>query len=803
MFWKYNTNSSAEIDTLLSKEDVSLQEVMDSDEIITECRGQNKNLIDFLLKPDIIEELVTLTTKEPPAEINEKIRFKYPNIASELLTCDVPAINERLAGDERLLEKLYKFLENEAPLNPLLASYVSKIMGALIAKKTEQNWLSNQFTCLQVLDFLKARDTFLPLLIKHLGTSAIMDLMLKLMTQVEGVEKRQNILNWLDSQRIIQQLVSLLNPKIEKERHDNVAQLFCDFIRIARDNQRFNSTERVDPDPLLNTLESPDTVGLLLSQIFSGEKCESSIIGGIQVLLAILDVNQTSIAKYSAVGTYNPNINEDLMDMEQKQRIVFNTTETICTRLKDFHELLLNPPKQSSILTTAGQLDPPLGNTRLQVVKLISTIIPSNYTKLYDEFISLSTFPLLLDLFFQYPWNNFLHTQVEISIISALKVSTTIESNETIPSNFCKHLLKDCNLIERILKAWKNNDEQQAEGKGIRQGYMGHLISIMNNIIELCSSTSIGQYLKDLKPDTAQDLETFKETTLSQVNLEQQKLLAGVNPNVAMEDSDEFNDDELPQCSAMQQQSYTQYQMQHLRSQYIDVYSGLNDDAFNDGENTLQTIDNPSDVNFDLSENDIVRRDEIFKQVCAQNINTLFDGDDQTFEEKDHTFQTVIEKQGDKNDTVYSSDSDEGSPSGDDNMDVDPWTSPKPDPWSALASSTNENTTSSAWADFSSATFVETPSFAAFNESLKEVALKDNQNNVEHIADDQLLDSKKNVGVTSAASGDHNDVQQEKPADDQDLGDKSQPSLSHEGELLEEKPHTPLEPVQTEKAEKV
>lgn len=58
-----------------------------------------------------------------------------------------------------------------------------------------QNWLSYQLTCLQVLDFLKARDTFLPLLVSHLGTSAIMDLMLKLMTQVEGIEMRQNILN--------------------------------------------------------------------------------------------------------------------------------------------------------------------------------------------------------------------------------------------------------------------------------------------------------------------------------------------------------------------------------------------------------------------------------------------------------------------------------------------------------------------------------------------------------------------------------------------------------------------------------
>lgn len=85
-----------------------------------------------------MDELVNLISKEPSIELDEKIRFKYPNIACELLTCDVPALNERLASNEVLLDKLYMFLECDPPLNPLLASYFSKVMGALIAKKTEQ-----------------------------------------------------------------------------------------------------------------------------------------------------------------------------------------------------------------------------------------------------------------------------------------------------------------------------------------------------------------------------------------------------------------------------------------------------------------------------------------------------------------------------------------------------------------------------------------------------------------------------------------------------------------------------------------
>lgn len=63
------------------------------------------------------------------------------------------------------------------------------------------------------------------------------------------------MLQWLDGQELIQSLVSLLDPSIDSERHYNVAQLLCDFIKISRETVK-NSIERNDPDPLLNTLES-------------------------------------------------------------------------------------------------------------------------------------------------------------------------------------------------------------------------------------------------------------------------------------------------------------------------------------------------------------------------------------------------------------------------------------------------------------------------------------------------------------------------------------------------------------------
>lgn len=67
---------------------------------------------------------------------------RYSNISCELLTSDISQINERLGDDEKLLMKLYGFLQNEPPLNPLLASFFSKVLSILIGRKPERvSWL--------------------------------------------------------------------------------------------------------------------------------------------------------------------------------------------------------------------------------------------------------------------------------------------------------------------------------------------------------------------------------------------------------------------------------------------------------------------------------------------------------------------------------------------------------------------------------------------------------------------------------------------------------------------------------------
>uniref|UniRef100_A0A8C9PA81 Serine/threonine-protein phosphatase 6 regulatory subunit 3 n=1 Tax=Spermophilus dauricus TaxID=99837 RepID=A0A8C9PA81_SPEDA len=158
MFWKFDLHSSSHIDTLLEREDVTLKELMDEEDVLQECKAQNRKLIEFLLKAECLEDL--------------------------LLTSDVSQMNDRLGEDESLLMKLYSFLLNDSPLNPLLASFFSKVLSILISRKPEQ-----------IVDFLKKKRDFVDLIIKHIGTSAIMDLLLRLLTCIEPPQPRQDVLN--------------------------------------------------------------------------------------------------------------------------------------------------------------------------------------------------------------------------------------------------------------------------------------------------------------------------------------------------------------------------------------------------------------------------------------------------------------------------------------------------------------------------------------------------------------------------------------------------------------------------------
>ncbi|XP_066938025.1 serine/threonine-protein phosphatase 6 regulatory subunit 3 isoform X18 [Macrobrachium rosenbergii] len=529
MFWKYNFGSSAHIETLLQKDDVTLYELMDEAELLQECKAQNKNLIDFLTKAEVLDELVCLVVNEPAVDGELQMRFKYANLAAELLTADVPAIINKLVASANLLDILYKFLENTKPLNPLLASFFSKVLGMLVQRRSEQNWYSYQFTCFQVLDFLKSKGDFVDLAVRHVGTSAIMDLLLRLICNIEEDEFRQVVHQWLNGSHLVERLVERLSPDADPEEHSSADNLLCEISTSCRDV----GSDSCQTNPLLLSLESEETINKLLDLLLHEERNESSLSHVINVLLTLLSPK-------SNLQLLNNQPPSQQQQQQQQQGLQQSTSvessdsdssegrknvvaRTIAKRLPSLHNILLHPPKKGLLLTAYGQEVEPLGSTRLQVVTLVAALVAANDPIVHNALYELNTIDYLLDLFFKYSLNNFLHTQVELCL-NAILTKAPIAS--TPPGDAEHHLLTQLftegHIIERLLSAYEEtNDSSECKTHNVK-GYMGHLRQVANTVVQQAefgpNEHRIKQLIQDLPGGKATQWDDFVSNTLAEVN---------------------------------------------------------------------------------------------------------------------------------------------------------------------------------------------------------------------------------------------------------------------------------------------
>ncbi|XP_078664250.1 serine/threonine-protein phosphatase 6 regulatory subunit 3-like isoform X21 [Branchiostoma floridae x Branchiostoma belcheri] len=665
MFWKFDLHTTSHIDTLLDKEDVTLTELLDEDDVLQECKAQNRKLIDFLIRPEVMEELVNLITQDPPDDVEEKIRYKYPNTACELLTSDVSQINDKLGDDEALLNKLWAFLEAEPPLNPLLASFFSKVMGMLLARKTAM-----------MLDFLRQKEDVVGLLITHLSTSAIMDLLLRLLTSVDAPELRTEMLQWLDDQKLIQRLIEVLDPTGDEEKHSNAAQSLCDIIRLSREHMS-QLQEQAENDPLLTTMEKQETVEELLNVILNGEKTESALVNGISVLLTLLEFKKPGLQYF---WSCSPDGQDQMtpLDAERLAQGVSSAILGITPRLKELHQLLIEPPKQRPMPTSVGTMDPPFGNTRLHVCRLMASLLLTNTHQVNIELANLGTLDIMLDCFFQYTWNNFLHTQVEQCINTILTNppsddSPNQEGNPEPKHPLINNLLGQSRIIQRILDKWEEDQQIESQG-GNRRGYMGHLTRIANSL-QTClekgpNKDLVKEIFKEVPEDYRERWETFVSGSLAEINKKNTVDLVGSHPlhSSSEDDDSDFKDIPFPPDSSLQQ-AFSDYQMQQMTSTFIDQF-GFNDEEFADQEENVNApFDRISDINFSTNANEENPNSALFEACCNERISTFDDSgsdEEDVWEEKELTFSSVVES---RQSTISTTSNDQGSDGSDNSSD--------------------------------------------------------------------------------------------------------------------------------------
>lgn len=177
------------INDILDKENFTLTELLQEDEIIQEVKSLNTKLVDFLSQEDTIGNLIEYITVKPANDDDESRKLRYPYMACEVLCCETPEILEAICSsrsrraevsedsssetasqEERedliqypYLDKLFDFLNQNQPLDHRLAGYFEKAITTLLRHR-----------CMSIVGYINKQGTELfHRFARHVGNYSI------------------------------------------------------------------------------------------------------------------------------------------------------------------------------------------------------------------------------------------------------------------------------------------------------------------------------------------------------------------------------------------------------------------------------------------------------------------------------------------------------------------------------------------------------------------------------------------------------------------------------------------------------
>ena len=225
MFWRFGGYANiSTLDTLLEKDHFELEELLNETDLIQELKQHNAKLVEYLRDQKVLERLLeyvvapklapvatrdddndddddddddekgksialpfarsrasSRAAEATPEEETEKKRNRYASVAADVLSSDNWSICEALMESRSLLRNFWQFLKRPTPLDPLQASYFTKVNESLFDKKTED-----------MLDLLKSLEGAIPDILKHVDSPMIMDLLLRIIS-LERTESGQGV----------------------------------------------------------------------------------------------------------------------------------------------------------------------------------------------------------------------------------------------------------------------------------------------------------------------------------------------------------------------------------------------------------------------------------------------------------------------------------------------------------------------------------------------------------------------------------------------------------------------------------
>jgi len=408
----------------LKTEGVTLEQLLDHEDTVTEVKKANASLV-ALLQPQI-PRLVEYISKEPSVDAGEKEGRRYPFVASEILCSD--AMLGELGKDSAVLPLVFQYLQGEAPLNLTLVGYSASLSLRILERQS-----------FKVFEFLFSPDSQYPsLLLKHIENRAVAELIVSILSINTYLQARTKLLF---------SVMLAYEQGMKRERAVNVSFVVQETIRRSADVGEWKG--------LMCTFFFQEVVEKLALAVTWPEVSDLAAT----VLTAFLSHSafRDVVAFFTEVCEASFNSSATLLPIAKAALAALTASNSAQQQANSYGEAV------------------PLGQNRLALIQLLNVCVRVMGTELDEALVQWEYVSVCTRLFQHFPWHSGLHQAYE----SLVRVIVD-EGSQTLKSE----LMEKVDLVSVLSEA----GQQASPGEKHRKGYLGYITRIANTLLSASAS---------------------------------------------------------------------------------------------------------------------------------------------------------------------------------------------------------------------------------------------------------------------------------------------------------------------------
>lgn len=463
-YWNFNWKTPA-TEGLINNGS-SFEEIIGQNDILSDVKTQNRTVIEYFTRPETVANLIKFLTTPPATDANpEQDPYRNAKISCEILCFDNEQLQEAITSNPEALKSIFGFFSNPQPEANLL-KLVSRLVCFLISRRSSQ-----------MLEFLNSQENVIQNFLSLLHFSEISDIFIKMVNNIEASHEICNdYIQWiLKTNRLVVLLIERLDSSFPLQVAENAANTLLEMLELC-----FPFTnEPIPEDPTLQmfTRRFPEVLRFELSEIFRNSEYTQDLAGLLaknmekgEYLKFIVSVSRM-LVKLICLEISNSSSLDEKTTVEQLPGML----RDLLSQLDNLKALLVPVAVEDPFSLPFGSINKPFGFLRLSILELIAALVDSRILCVYQRLAEAHVFTLLVDIFFEYKWNNVVHVLVDEILKTVLD---NMDDSLVVP------LFEQSKIHERIAQAGIDCFASQSDDRYDRVGFMGCVTQIATYLID-------------------------------------------------------------------------------------------------------------------------------------------------------------------------------------------------------------------------------------------------------------------------------------------------------------------------------